>query len=105
MFIGPYNRMKQYSHQSNANPSSVCTLSEQALVLVELVSYIEESAQNDSMTTVFKFSDLAKLYAERLNQLGFSTGKVNSTRLKERLLTVLPELRSYLHGWEILLAY
>ena len=58
------------------------------------------------MISVFKLSDLTKLYDERLNQLGFNTtGKVNSTRLKERLLTVLPELRPYPHGWEILLAY
>ena len=41
-----------------------------------------------------------------MNQLGFSTtGKVNSTRLKERLLSVLPELRCYSHGREILMAY
>ena len=100
-----YNRMRHYSNQTNPNPSNVCTLSEQAVVLAELASYIEESAQNDSMTTVFKLSDLAKLFAERLNQLGFSTGKVNSTRLKERLLTVLPELRCYPHGRDILLVY
>ena len=80
--VALYNRMRQYSNQSNPNPSNVCTLSEQAVVLAELASYIEESAQNDSMTTVFKLSDLAKLYGKCLNQLGFSTGKVNSTRLK-----------------------
>ena len=80
-------------------------MSVQAVALAELASYIEESAQNGSMAFVFKLSDLANLYAERLNQLGFSTGKVNSTRLKERLLTVLPELRSYPHGQDILLAY
>ena len=103
--VALYNCMRQYSNQSNPNPSNDCTLSEQAVVLAELASYIEESALNDSMTSVFKLSDLAKLYAKRLNQLGFSTGKINSTRLKERLLTVLPELRSYPHGREILLAY
>ena len=101
-FVALCNHMWQYSNQSNSNPSNICTWSEQAVVLAELASYVEESALNDSMTTVLKLLDLAKLYAKRLNQLGFSTGQVNSTRLKERLLTVL---RCYPHGQEILLAY
>ena len=101
-----YNRMQQYSNRSGTNPSHDCTLSVQAVALAELASYIEESAQNDSMISAFRLSDLVKLYAERLNQLNFSTtGKVNSTRLKERLLTVLPELRSYPHGREVFLVY
>ena len=98
--------MQQYSNRSDTNPSHNRPLSVQAVALAELASYIEESAQNDNVTSVFKLSDLTKLYVERLNQLGFNiTGKVNSTRLKERLLTVLPELRLYPHGQEILLAY
>ena len=40
-----------------------------------------------------------------LNAWLSTTGKVNSTRLKEILLAVLPELRLYPHGQEILLAY
>ena len=80
--VALYNRMRQYSSHSNINPSHDCALSEQAVALAELASYIEESAQNDSMRSVFKLSDLAKLYTEHLNQLGFSTtGKVNSRRL------------------------
>ena len=104
--VALYNCMRQYSSHNNINQSHNCALSEQAVALAELASYIEESAQNDSMRSVFKLSDFAKLYTECLNQLGFSTtGKVNSTRLKERLLSVLPELRCYSHGREILMAY
>ena len=97
--------MQQHSNLSNPNPSNDCTLSVQAVALAKLASYIEGSAQNGSMASVFKLPDLTKLYAEGLHQLGFSSGKVNLTGLKERLLTVLPELRSYPHGRDILLAY
>ena len=104
--VALYNLMWQFSNHGNINASRDRSLSEQAVALAELASYIEESAYNESMASVFKLSDLVKLYTECLNQLGCSTtGKVNSTRLKERLLLVLPELRCYPHGREVLLAY
>jgi len=46
------------------------------------------------------------LHVEHLNQLGHGApSRVNSTRLKERLLAVLPELRVHANGREILLVY
>ena len=55
--------MQQYSSHSNINPGHDCALSEQAVALTELATYIEESAQNNSMTSVSNYvSDLAKLY-------------------------------------------
>ncbi len=42
---------------------------------------------------VFKLSDLAQLYKQHLEQLGAATtGHVNTSRLKERLLSVFPDL-------------
>ena len=49
-----YNHMQKYSSHSNINPGHDCALSEQAVALAELATYIEESAQNNSMTSVFK---------------------------------------------------
>ena len=49
-------------------------------------------------------SDLTKLHVERLNQLGLAP-LAKLTKLNEILLAVLPELRPYPHGQEILLAY
>ena len=60
--VALYNHMQQYSSHSNINPGHDCFMSEQAVALAELATYIEESAQNNSMTSVFKLSDLAKLY-------------------------------------------
>ena len=83
-----YNHMQQYSSHSNINPGHDCALSEQAVALAELATYIyRRISTNNSITSVFKLSDLVKLYisyTERLNQHGFSTiSKVNSTRLKK----------------------
>ena len=60
--VALYNHMQQYSSHSNINPGHDCALLEQAVALAELATYIEESAQNNSMTSVFKLSNLAKLY-------------------------------------------
>ena len=81
-FVALYNCMRKFSSHGNVNASCDRSLSEQAVELAELALYIEESAHNESMkTSVFKLSDLVKLYTERLNQLGSSTtGKVNSTK-------------------------
>ena len=64
--VALYNHMRQYSNRSDTNPSHDRPLSVQAVALAEFTSYIEESAQNDSMTSVFELSDLTKLYVEYL---------------------------------------
>ena len=106
--IGLYNRMR--SKQSDCQDSTPHTnsMSVEALALAELVSYMEESAEDDSTVPVFKLSDLTKLYTELLNQLGVEvSGRVNSTRLKERLLAAVPDLSAHVHvnGKDILLSY
>ena len=55
----------------------------ESLVQGELVSYIEEYRQDESMP-VFRLSDLGRLYESRLRaQDPEFTGKVNNTRLKK----------------------
>ena len=49
---------------------------------------------------------MSKLYSCRLEQLGaYVPERVNSTRLKERLLSQLPDLREYNEGREVKLAF
>ena len=53
-----------------------------------------------------QLSDLIKLYTERLRQLGVEvSGRINSTRFKNRLLTAVPDLRAHVGGKEVLLTY
>ena len=48
---------------------------------------------------VFKLSDVANLYKTRLEQLGATvTNRIHTTRLKDRLLAVLSDLRAHSQG-------
>lgn len=69
----------------------------EAIALAEHVMYIEEATR----LIVFKLSDLTKLYCSLLEQLGACVPpRVNSTRLKERLLMQIPTLCAYSEGKE-----
>ncbi len=72
-------------------------------IFAELVSFIEES-RNETDITVFKLSDLSRLYDERLVQCGVDM-KVHPTRLKERLLDAVDGLRCETRGRDVFLIY
>ncbi|VDI22412.1 Hypothetical predicted protein [Mytilus galloprovincialis] len=76
------------------------------IALAELVSFIEESRSEDNVAPVFKMSDLSKMYGNRLEKMGAEQeGRVHSTRLKNRLLTYVPDIEAYKQGRENLLAF
>ena len=54
---------------------------------------------------IFRLADLAFLYKQRLHQLGVLTPEVHSTRLKEQLLSQMPELEAHKQGRDVLLAF
>jgi hypothetical protein len=76
-----------------------------SLVLAELISYIEEFRQDETLP-VFKLSDLGRLYESRLKEQDpdFS-GKINTTRLKERLMNLIPDLRAQGQGRDVMLMF
>ena len=54
----------------------------------------------------FKLADLVKLYESRLKQFNIGTDeKVHSTRLKERLLKHIPDLRAHNKGRDVFLVF
>lgn len=78
----------------------------EAIAFAELTMFVEESVAEG--TTVFLLSDLVKLYTTRLQQLQLSLhvqGRVNSTRLKERLMAQIPDLYAHTDGKEVRLAF
>lgn len=76
-----------------------------SLVLAELVSYIEE-CRSDETLPVFKLSNLRKLYESRLKEKDPSfSGKVNTTRLKERLMSLVPDLKAQTQGREVMMMF
>ena len=97
-------RIQQKQAHSSTELDQDAEIPAEAIALAELTVYMEESAA--SGTSVFKMSDLAKVYSSRLEQLGVSVaGRVNTTRLKDRLLAQIPELQAFSDGKEVKLAF
>ena len=79
--------------------------SKEAIVLGELISFIENH-RNDSLAPCFKLSELVKMYTTRLQVLGMELlTRVNSTRLKERILSMVPDIVAQSKGREVLLVF
>lgn len=65
------------------------------IVFAELVMHIEETSLEASTAPVFKIADLAHLYMSRMEQFGVvNDARVNTIRLKQRLLAHFPDLRA-----------
>ena len=78
----------------------------ESIALSELVTYIEETWLDKGAYLYFKLADLAKLYHNRLQQLGVSIPKrINTKRLKERLLDQMPNLKAHTKGRDVVLAF
>ena len=69
-----------------------------------LVSYIEEVRMDSLVAPVFKLTDLVNLYSTRLEQLGTHvTGRVHSTRLKNRIPSYFPDMNAHTQGRDVVL--
>ncbi|KAJ8396338.1 hypothetical protein AAFF_G00019150 [Aldrovandia affinis] len=76
------------------------------IALGELVSYIDDARMDALVAPVFKLVDLTRLYTTRLEQLGtVLTGRVHSTKLKDRIITYFPDLEEHKSGRDIMLAF
>ena len=79
---------------------SVC----HGIAFAGLISYIEESRMDSLVVPVFKLTDLANMYNNRLEQLRNDVeGRVHSTRLKERILAYFPDMEAHKQGREVVL--
>ncbi|RUM46949.1 MAG: hypothetical protein DSY80_01385 [Desulfocapsa sp.] len=98
-----YNRTRSHvSSSDNKQPEEPL----ESIALAELISYIEESRSTGVTAPVFKLADLGKMFATRLQQLGVCLhSRVNTTRLKCRLLTHMPDLRAITQGRDILMMF
>ena len=74
------------------------------LAFAELVSYIEETRMDTSVTPVYKLSDLVTLCKTRLEQLGSNVvGRVHSTDLKKRIVTYFLDMKPHKQGRDVML--
>lgn len=103
-----YNRERAHMRILQSEQSSTDSLDKfYPLAFSELIIYIMDMkvANEETNPIVFRLADLVSLYKERLQQLGVLSPEVNSTRLKEQILSRIPELESYQKGRDILLAF
>lgn len=98
-----YNRKRSYLAKEEHLEDEDRNLYPQ--VFSELLVYIIETKTSSTDPTVFRLAELASLYRQRLIQLGVENPTVNSTRLKDQLLSEIPELEAHKKGRDVLLAF
>ena len=76
------------------------------IAFAELMAYTEDFQMEEGVAPIFKLADLAHLYKLRLEQLGVAIeGRVHTSRLKLRLLSVYPDLRAHLQRRNVMLSF
>lgn len=101
--VALYNRARKVKADTQQGGTDIDV---HGFVFAELVMYIEEACLEATTAPVFKLADLAHLYMSRMEQFGVVNDKrVNTTRLKERLLAQFPDLRAYSKGRDMMLAF
>ena len=76
------------------------------IAFAELVAFLEDMKSDEDSAPIFKLIDITQLYKDRLEQLGVTVEKrIHTTRLKNRLLSALPDLRAHSQGRDTLLSF
>ena len=102
--VSLYNRVRAVQKSDKQCKSKADVFS--AVVLAELVTYIEESAREEEIAPIFKLADLNKLYTSRMEELGVEMDqRVHTTRLKERILAHFPDLQEHKKGRDVFLVF
>ncbi len=102
-----YNRLREIKKSSRTNTDADSAIIE-GMVLEEIVDYLKSSSESQEDIPVFKLSDLKSLYSQRLKEYGspdVRTENIHSTRLKEKILSRIPELQESRKGREIVLTF
>jgi len=77
-----------------------------SIVLAELLAHVEDAQTDESVAPILKLADLVKLYTSRLEQLGVKQqNRLNSTKLKDSILSHIPDLSAHREGRDVLLAF
>lgn len=97
-----WNSYRSFVRQNESTCDASQNLKAESIATAELISYIEDY---DDGCTVFKLPDLVKMYHRRLEELGDAPDRVNSTRLKDKLLKAIPELEANKAHGCIILSY
>ena len=97
-----YNRSRQASPKDGDGEEDRL----HGIAFAELVVFMEDMCSDEDSAPIFKLTDLAKHYKVRLEQLGVTVNnRIHTTRLKNRLLSELPDLKAYSEGRDTLLTF
>ncbi len=104
--IALYNR--EQAHIAQKNKETLESSQEKnfiPLAFSELLAYVIEKRYSTDDPAIFRLDELVSLYKERLEQFGTQIPDVNSTRLKEGLLSEIPGLLTCKKGRDVLVAF
>ncbi|CAB4038770.1 Hypothetical predicted protein [Paramuricea clavata] len=100
--VSLYNRMRETETHINTDEELI----NHGIAFAELVSYIEDVQNDNIVAPVLYLADLISLYTKRLEQLGTSlSGRVHSTRLKNKILCYFPEMEAHSQGNKVILVF
>ena len=78
--------------------------SNEGMAIAQVVDYIQVDQKKSEKPVHFLLSKLSKLSQQKLKDLGMSQQLINSHHLKNRMLALYPELKSYQEGKYVCLA-
>ena len=100
--VSLYNKARDAKSSEETNTDRA----NHGIALAELVCYIDETRADSEVAPLFKMTDLTNLDSNRFQQLGTNiTGRVHSTRLKNRILGYFPDLEAHKQGRELVLVF
>ena len=101
-----YNDIRKLQIKSKSEEEK-SMLSLHGIAFASLVSHLEEHRDSGKTAPVSKLADLGRLYSEKLQKLGIpkSCLNINTTRLKVRLLSAIPDLTAHTQEKHILLVF
>ena len=80
----------------------------EGIVLAEILDYLKNYKASTETIPVFKLNDLKSLYLQRLKEYGcldVCMENIHSTRLKEKILSRIPELHESKKGRDVVLTF
>ena len=95
-----YSKQRSHLNRHRNEESTELAITKEACptAFSEIVTYIIETNNNSSEAVIFRLAGLISLYKERLQQLGVPSPDVNAARLKEQLLSHVPQLEAHRPG-------
>lgn len=97
-------RAKNNENKDVLRSSSDSEKEKKAVAFEELIGYMQHTRSIDD-SVIFKLSYLSKIYQEALKKLDVTDFMVYSSRLKEKLMEVFPDLIEFHEGKEIFLVF